>query len=81
MWSRVRDWHQNLSWKVSYQRGKEGRPFVTPWWADKELCSYAYMQGKGVDFAPLAAAAKEDAARAKDLLETLQKMPKKPRAE
>jgi hypothetical protein len=44
-----RDVHQNVSWKVGYGFGKQGRPFKCPWWADKVVYSLAYMQGKGVD--------------------------------
>jgi hypothetical protein len=47
----VRFWrnaHQNLSWKLGYRRGKNGRPWSEPWWVDRQIYALAYMQGKGV---------------------------------
>ena len=48
MISRIRDWHQTLSWKLGYGRGKEGRAYTCPWWVDKTVYALAYMQGKSV---------------------------------
>ena len=48
MLAQIRDWHQALSWKLGYGRGKEGRPYSCPWWVDKAVYSLAYMQGRGV---------------------------------
>jgi hypothetical protein len=45
MLSLIRDWHQNLSWNVGYHQGREKRSFKCPWWADKEICGLAYLQG------------------------------------
>lgn len=42
----VRDIHQTLSWKVGYRRGKAGRDYRCPWWADRLVSAVAYMQGK-----------------------------------
>lgn len=53
MLARIRDWHQTLSFKLGYGRGKEGRPYTCPWWVDKTVYALAYMQGKGVDISPL----------------------------
>jgi hypothetical protein len=44
-----RDTHQNLSWKLGYGRGKDGRPWSEPWWVDRKVYGLAYLQGKGVE--------------------------------
>jgi hypothetical protein len=44
----ARDAHQNLRWKLGYGRGKAGRPWTEPSWADRMIYALAYMQGKGV---------------------------------
>jgi hypothetical protein len=49
MLAQIRDWHQTLSWKLGYGRGKEGRAYTCPWWVDKAVYALAYMQGKGVE--------------------------------
>jgi hypothetical protein len=49
IFAKLRDMHQNHSWKIGYLRGKRGRPFGNPWWADKVVYGLAYMKGKGVD--------------------------------
>lgn len=41
--------HQNLSWKLGYWRGKDGRPWSEPWWVDRAVYGAAFMQGKGVN--------------------------------
>jgi hypothetical protein len=49
----IKDWHQTLSWKLGYGRGKEGRSYSCPWWVDKVVYdALAYMQGKGVKIPP-----------------------------
>jgi hypothetical protein len=48
MLARLRDWHQNISWKLGYGRGKKGLPFTCPWWVDKKVYARAYMEGKGL---------------------------------
>ena len=45
MLTRIRDWHQNLSWNFGHRQGKEQRPFHCPWWADRQIFGIAYMQG------------------------------------
>jgi hypothetical protein len=72
MLARIRDWHQNLSWNVGYRRGKEGRPFSCPWWAGREICALAYLQGKGVDLTDATRGATQNAVQAKDLLTSSQ---------
>jgi hypothetical protein len=47
-----RDAHQNLSWKLGYGRGKEGRDCSEPWWVDRKVYALAYLQGKGVKVSP-----------------------------
>ncbi len=47
----VRDVHQNLSWKVGFARGKKGRPWSCPWWADRTVYGVAYVQGVGANIA------------------------------
>jgi hypothetical protein len=42
----IKDWHQTLSWKLGFGRGKEGRAYSCPWWVDKTVYALAYMQGK-----------------------------------
>jgi hypothetical protein len=44
-----RDARQNLSWKLGYGRGKEGRTWSEPWWVDRKVYALAYMQGKLAD--------------------------------
>jgi hypothetical protein len=44
-----RDWHQTLSWKLGYGRGKAGRAWSCPWWVDGQVYALAFMQGKGVE--------------------------------
>jgi len=46
MFARIRDWHQNLSWNAGYRQGQRKWPFRCPWWADREIFSVAYMQGR-----------------------------------
>jgi hypothetical protein len=41
-------WRQTLSWKLGYGRGKAGKPFSCPWWADEQVYGLAFLQGKGV---------------------------------
>jgi hypothetical protein len=53
MLAQIRDWHQNLSWKLGFGHGKEGRQHICPWWADKTVYSLAYMQGKGIEIPAL----------------------------
>ena len=38
--------HQNLSWKLGYGRGKQGRAWSEPWWVDRKVYARAYMQSK-----------------------------------
>jgi len=45
----IRNWHQNLSWKLGYGRGKKNRAWSCPWWANKTVYALAYMQGKGIE--------------------------------
>jgi hypothetical protein len=45
----ARDVHQNLSWKLGCGRGKAGRPWTEPWWANRKIYALAYMQGKGLE--------------------------------
>jgi hypothetical protein len=42
----IKDWHQTLSWKIGYGRGKAGRVYSCPWWVDETVYALAYMQGK-----------------------------------
>jgi hypothetical protein len=53
MWSRIRDWHRNLSWNAGYRRGKNGVLGVDPWWVDREIYYFAYGRGMSSDLAPL----------------------------
>jgi hypothetical protein len=46
MLSAIKNWHQTLSWKLGYGRGKEGRAYSCPWWVDKAVYAVAFMQGK-----------------------------------
>jgi hypothetical protein len=46
MFAIIKDWHQTLSWKLGYGRGKERRAYSCPWWVDKVVYALAYMQGK-----------------------------------
>ena len=46
MFAIIKDWHQTLSWKLGYGRGKEGRPYSCPWWVDKTVYALAFMQGE-----------------------------------
>jgi len=41
----LRDWHQTLSWKLGYRRGRAGRTYSCPWWADERVYALAFMQG------------------------------------
>lgn len=43
------DWslRQRLSWRVGQARGKAGRPYSCPWWADKHVYALAFMQAVG----------------------------------
>jgi hypothetical protein len=52
MFDWIRDWHETLSWKLGYGRGKEGRAYSCPWWVDKVVYGTAYMQGCGVQIPP-----------------------------
>jgi hypothetical protein len=49
MFAAIKDWHQTLSWKLGYGRGKEGRAYSCPWWVDEVVYALAYMQRKGVE--------------------------------
>ena len=49
MFEKIRDVHQNLSWKLGFAYGKEGRSHKCPWWADSTVFALAYMQGKGIE--------------------------------
>jgi hypothetical protein len=46
MFAAIKVWHQMLSWKLGYGRGKEGRVYSCPWWANRVVYAVAYMQGK-----------------------------------
>jgi len=46
----ARDAYQNLSWKLGFRHGKEGRPYSRPWWADRLVYALAYLQGMGIKF-------------------------------
>jgi hypothetical protein len=39
---------KKLSWKVGFERGVKEQPFSCPWWADREVLTLAYIQGRGV---------------------------------
>lgn len=41
-------WRQTLSWRSGYNRGKSGKPYSCPWWADEQVYGLAFLQGKGV---------------------------------
>jgi hypothetical protein len=71
MLAHIRDWHQNLSWNVGYRRGNESLPFRCPWWADREICALAYLQGKGADLTDAAIAAKQNVADTQKVLDSL----------
>jgi hypothetical protein len=45
----IRNWHQNLSWKLGYGHGKNNRVSSCPRWGDKTVYALAYMQGKGIE--------------------------------
>lgn len=49
MFAIIRDWRQNLSWKIGFSHGKSGRKFAPPWWLHQTTYSLAFMQGKGVE--------------------------------
>jgi hypothetical protein len=42
-------WRQTLSWKLGHWRGKSGRPYACPWWADERVYAVAFLRGKGVE--------------------------------
>jgi hypothetical protein len=42
----LRDKRQNLTFKWGWVKGKNGRPFKCPWWADSAVFALAYMNGK-----------------------------------
>lgn len=46
----VREVQQNRSWKLGFENGKDGRPYICPWWADRLVYALAYLQGKGAKF-------------------------------
>jgi len=46
MWTWLKDKHQNLSWKLGYQRAFHGEPFDPPWWVDKMLFALGDIEGK-----------------------------------
>jgi hypothetical protein len=46
---------------------------ASPWWVDAEIYSLAYMQGMGVELAPPANTATEEAARAKEFFDTIER--------
>jgi len=48
MWTWLKDKHQNLSWKLGYQRAVHGLPFKPPWWVDRMLFSLGDIEGKKV---------------------------------
>jgi hypothetical protein len=50
---READWslRQRLSWKVGQARGKAGRSYSCPWWADKRVYALAFLQAVG--FGPI----------------------------
>jgi hypothetical protein len=48
MLTAIKDWHQTLSWKLGYRRGRAGLSSKCPWWADKIVFALAFMQGKGI---------------------------------
>jgi hypothetical protein len=73
MLARIRDWHRNLSWNVGYRHGKNGLLAASPWWVDAEIYSLAYMHGMGVELAPPANTATEEAARAKEFFDTIER--------
>ena len=39
---------RKLSWKVGFERGVKEQPYSCPWWADREVLTLAYIQGRGV---------------------------------
>ena len=45
MSSSVRD----ASWNVGFRRGKAGRAYSCPWWADERVYGLALLQGKGME--------------------------------
>jgi hypothetical protein len=42
-------WRQTLSWKVGFARGKAGRDYSCPWWADERVYGLAFLQGKSAE--------------------------------
>jgi hypothetical protein len=42
-------WRQTLSWKIGFRRGKAGRTYKCPWWADERVYGLAFLQGKNVE--------------------------------
>jgi hypothetical protein len=42
----LRNVRQAFSWKLGYRRGKAGRNYLCPWWADRLVFAVAYMQGR-----------------------------------
>jgi hypothetical protein len=51
MWSRIRDWHRNLSWNAGYRHGKNGALGVDPWWVHREIYCFGYGRGMSSDLA------------------------------
>lgn len=74
MLSRVRDWHQNLSWNVGHRRGQEQRPFRCPWWADLQIFGLAYMQGMTGELLITGEMVAEQESRTAELQDFLNKM-------
>jgi hypothetical protein len=43
----LRTLHQMLSYKLGYRRGRQGRPFQCPWWADTTTFAAGHIDGQG----------------------------------
>jgi hypothetical protein len=53
MLSIIRDWQQTLSWKLGHGHARHQRASRCPWWADQQIYSLAYLQGKGIEIPKL----------------------------
>ena len=45
----VKKWRETLSSKLGFKRGKAGRAYSCPWWADEAAYTSAFIHGKGVE--------------------------------
>jgi hypothetical protein len=37
---------RSFSYSAGYNRGFQGLPFYSPWWADYDICTLAFVTGR-----------------------------------